>query len=233
MNSQPVSRKEALQDPAIRTVLDFYVTSANLVLATEVYPTLYEKYPSLREKTDSGRMFPFDTMKVHEGKLQLADDVQRVKAYMRNSRAPPLIKVSYHNAGRWAELLLAYAPIRDRFLLKMTQAIDFYAIENKVTKEDVVRNTGYMDKVTRTAFSKRKSVQLFYEASLKVATEWFKFQRVVCKIGTEFNLVDLANPFFLQNFVLIPTEEEASAIEPATLEYLTRQLERIYAIRST
>ena len=164
-----ITRREALQDPATKAVVDFYVTLTNLNLATEVYQTLYEQYPSLKEKVESGRTYPFDTMETHEQKIKLARESRSVMlAVSRSSGCPPLVRTSYYDAGRWIKLILGYASIRDRFLLQMARGIDSFSTQRSLPLDELVRNPDYLDQITRTAFPKRKDTQQYYEASEKV-----------------------------------------------------------------
>ncbi len=92
MRDQGMSRREQLEDTNTRYLVDSYISFVNRVLASEVYPQLYNQYPSLQRKVDSGKIVLFELLDIYEMKVQLAKAAkQPVKDFTRRSGNPQVV----------------------------------------------------------------------------------------------------------------------------------------------
>ncbi len=258
MSNQSISRIEQLQDPAIIGIVDSYIDFVNRALAAEVYPTLYGKYPSLKEKVDAGEVVLFDTVFAYVAKIVIVKEIQPfVEHHPKRLNARKMITIRFrnvfYNLKNSSSLILEYAPKLERFLLRVARSINSLTSNHQVSVEEILANQSEFDEVTRMALpSTREASQQFYEDSVKFGTANYEFFRLLAVIGNEvvsaeipLSKVFLAagkidygeilsnseNLSFLTNATLLPTKDEAQILESVTLEYLTQQLDRIYGTR--
>ncbi len=156
-------------------------------------------------------------------------------------------------------MLLDHAPVRNKFLLEVAKSIVSLSSEHQVSVDGILSTQAYLDEVTRRILPTMKRAQQFYEETVKLATADYNFQQAMStNIGQMFSVdrdisleqfsrvekaagkvsgstekISLQDIQFLQNTELLPTKEEAKALERSTLEYLTMQLNWIYGLGSS
>lgn len=232
-NLNEMDRKLELRDPTTRAIIKTYWDSEVEKLDTAVYKPLEKRFPSLkgilkimREQKD-----PIDVMEKQKSEVDqlklVSSLVGLVEIFLEGEdEDTKAIKIMMEKIKPVCDLYEKYSEMTEKFYVAIAKSVKDIALIKGIKPEDVTKNQGYMGEVMRKVFPTRDEAEDYLKTSQKFGTEMVDVGKGFIAFAKKSGQADEK---LLEAEKLIPTKKAFEIIKKETLEYKTKEFDRIYS----